>query len=903
MVTNTPKIVNNFHCIDAVKNQLCVLRGDDKSDNQCAQYLGGPLVEYDHLEQMYSLLGIGIRTTNEHCNVKKQYIPIKPISSLNKWLYHQLGKYTFIMKTVKLYSVVTKSNLLDGCHCPQCNIDEDSMVSCQQDTLDTFPNGLLNLCPHMEQKMGTFKWVNLQGQKITQLQIEDLHRMNTLIELNLSSNKITRVLNDFATIDHPNLPLFIKLNLTQNDLSHISDGCFDGLPYLTEIDVRQNPIRMYTTLSWTICYMYEQNLSKSPFIGNMTIYKYYGHDLQHLQLIENDFCETLGKKHFDSVKNQCYEEEDGRILNCSRLDQTLESINLLSCLKRKISAKKVILKLPKDNEIKHSLDNLEACKRIDPFNKMNKEMKKFHKIQRNLTLNAIVFNLSTLYDHVNLSVIEEVTIQADTVVLNQPLKVSFRLNIRARKIILTEPIIIEVNTAYIQNYTNSLFIERHIHLKDQVHIRHRKYTLVDLVDSLPHSYIPSATCSPKTFEASELDKNDNWYNVMATNLMYVCSYTLMQDKKTSLAQKVATWQLEFNRQARIKMAFPAFATTRKYENLIFFAQQPNTHHVPSVSLANIQKLANVLYDQFDDYAILQKHQQENMTAIQTNMNMIFANMALANQSAQQYYEGELQSIERLFSTIQTQMNWTFEDRKASTQVLLDSTQEIQQGLHSIGKNNLKAILTMAESSKNVSQVQLKPLRENEADRTGRLKYSKDEMLRLQTKLKQQSKDLKTTTDDLKKQMDREIAIQAIKGIVGIGAAVASFGMGPNPADAAEKAAKRFALMEKLVKLIAKLATMLYNIGTGIMETGEFSRSINFEDISVNSTSTFLESVKQAYEMKKAKSDFDELKTTGQVMYDNINKDTEYVDAGPLLKAIFGIVDTGRDLVTEVSFYP
>ena len=94
MVTNTPKIVNNFHCIDAVKNQLCVLRGEDKSDNQCAQYLGGPLVEYDHLEQMYSLLGIGIRTTNEHCNVKKQYIPIKPISSLNNWLYHQLGPFT-----------------------------------------------------------------------------------------------------------------------------------------------------------------------------------------------------------------------------------------------------------------------------------------------------------------------------------------------------------------------------------------------------------------------------------------------------------------------------------------------------------------------------------------------------------------------------------------------------------------------------------------------------------------------------------------------------------------------------------------------------------------------------------------------------------------------------------------
>ena len=98
------------------------------------------------------------------------------------------------------------------------------MVTCMDNTLDTFPNGLLNLCPHMEEKMSTLKWIMMNGQKIAQLQIEDLHRMNTLIELDLSSNKITRVLNDFATIDHPNLPLFIKLNLTQNDLSYISDG-------------------------------------------------------------------------------------------------------------------------------------------------------------------------------------------------------------------------------------------------------------------------------------------------------------------------------------------------------------------------------------------------------------------------------------------------------------------------------------------------------------------------------------------------------------------------------------------------------------------------------------------------------------------------------------------------------
>ena len=78
--------------------------------------------------------------------------------------------------------------------------------------------------------------------------------------------------------------------------------------------------------------------------------------------------------------------------------------------------------------------------------------------------------------------------------------------------------------------------------------------------------------------------------------------------------------------------------------------------------------------------------------------------------------------------------------------------------------------------------------------------------------------------------------------------------------------------------------------------------INFEDISVNATSTFLESVEQAYKMKEAKSDFDELKTEGQVMYDNINKDTEYVNAGPLLKAINAIVNTGKDLVIEVSFF-
>ena len=38
------------------------------------------------------------------------------------------------------------------------------------------------------------------------------------------------------------------------------------------------------------------------------------------------------------------------------------------------------------------------------------------------------------------------------------------------------------------------------------------------------------------------------------------------------------------------------------------------------------------------------------------------------------------------------------------------------------------------------------------------------------------------------------------------------------------------------------------------------------------------------------------------MYDKINKDTEYVNAGPLLKAINAIVNTGKDLVIEVSFF-
>ena len=106
MVTNAPKIVKNFHCVDAVKDQLCILRGENKSVNQCTQYLGGPLVQYDHLEQMYFLLGIVIRTTNEDCNIKKQYIPIKPISSLSKWLYHQKGTFTKKNCKTKPYFVV-----------------------------------------------------------------------------------------------------------------------------------------------------------------------------------------------------------------------------------------------------------------------------------------------------------------------------------------------------------------------------------------------------------------------------------------------------------------------------------------------------------------------------------------------------------------------------------------------------------------------------------------------------------------------------------------------------------------------------------------------------------------------------------------------------------------------------
>ena len=284
------------------------------------------------------------------------------------------------------------------------------------------------------------------------------------------------------------------------------------------------------------------------------------------------------------------------------------------------------------------------------------------------------------------------------------------------------------------------------------------------------------------------------------------------------------------------------------------------------------------------------------------MTMIFANMALANQSAHQYFEGEFQSLERTFSVAETQMKWSFEHRKASTNMMLNSNENIKKSLQSIGKHNLKASLTLAVSSEKVSQAQLKPLIANEADRTGRLEYSKAEMIRLQKLLKKKSKNLKRTLATIKKQMGLEILAQTAKAAMGFATALLSFGLSGNPQDAIEEASQIVELIEKLVKIIAKLSDIIRNIVFGIIESASFKKKIKFEEMpTVDTSGSFMDSVKQAYDLKQTKQDFDYLRTKGQNMYDDIKDNTQFVDAGLLKEAIFGLVDTGRDFVAEVSF--
>ena len=202
-MVNVPKLTSNSNCADEdTKGLICVREGKFLwgSTPHCVQYLGGGLLKFDEAQNLHFLIGMGSQSTNHGChsnpNISRiSNIPHASVLSSRKMLMRKF----------------------EDCQCPHCEITSNLMLTCNYDSLATFPEGLFSLCPHIINQAIGLMFITLNHQRITELNMDTLFSLPRMELLDLSSNAITHVSNPFI---NPPLDNLKTLNLSQNSLPY-----------------------------------------------------------------------------------------------------------------------------------------------------------------------------------------------------------------------------------------------------------------------------------------------------------------------------------------------------------------------------------------------------------------------------------------------------------------------------------------------------------------------------------------------------------------------------------------------------------------------------------------------------------------------------------------------------------
>ena len=142
---------------------------------------------------------------------------------------------------------------------------------CEENLLETFPDDLFSICPHVKEEKSNITKIRLMGQKITEFHINDLHQFPNARELDMSYSKISKV---HGSSINSGLHTIKNINLRNNQIKDLREGSLDGMFSLESFNLEDNPITNYDSVSWPFCYLAQQPLLVIQ--GNVEIFKYYG---------------------------------------------------------------------------------------------------------------------------------------------------------------------------------------------------------------------------------------------------------------------------------------------------------------------------------------------------------------------------------------------------------------------------------------------------------------------------------------------------------------------------------------------------------------------------------------------------------------------------------------------------
>ena len=177
--------------------------------------------------------------------------------------------------------------------CPYCKIDTDVYMSCEEHTVQSFPDHLFSICPHIKAAKNQIRFLNLGYQNNSYLDMSDLVHFPNAEHFDFQQNNMLKVTGGTMGKDQSYRKIE-TLILGQNTSLVIDDGAFDGMWALKKLDLEGNHVGSYTSISWPFCHTKNQQKDMQE---KANVFYDYSKDNYYTRKNEERYCGRISGSH------------------------------------------------------------------------------------------------------------------------------------------------------------------------------------------------------------------------------------------------------------------------------------------------------------------------------------------------------------------------------------------------------------------------------------------------------------------------------------------------------------------------------------------------------------------------------------------------------------------------------
>ena len=603
----------------------------------------------------------------------------------------------------------------------------------------------------------------------------------------------------------------------------------------------------------------------------------------------------------DSPLPRCHQDENSPNLDCS----DVKDVDSLGCYFSTVADQytSVSVQFPTD-VIPVQVSDFGQGETARFFQEFNGAQASFNRMRKSLTFYGTKFDLSSLALHTNDTITEEVHIKADTVYMGQPLNITYKVFIKARVVSIDKPLIMTLKSEDFEQTQMRVKYEEQVSFNRNIlHMRHRTFGLVDIIDVAPTSIgmdTSKSHCRPLQKDSNDVDVT-SWFDSTSVNLMYVAARTMLpQETYLPLALDIANFTLDLHSSKEVIGNQRTYVAAQKFKKLQELGQLKQAHNVPWYSLDKISQLSEIMFNRFNLYWINATNMENRIADARARIQDMDVQFQIVEVQQQQYFDSEMAILEEIFAATDNLWHWTFEHRKASDDAIQGAFDASGDLMTKMQEQELNVMLKEAEASVSHYQDVVNKYKEQVDRYLQKVMASIDVQKELKNKLDSNLATLDDEVDNFERAVHEWMAKQIIKAAFNFFKACVGMYFGVPPEDFMEQLED----IEEILSMLNEIFDMLNTIEYALDINFDFNSIDDLDAITSNPSTDFTQALQNAVEMKLSTVKFDEMRNTAEHYLTRVDAETDYeIDgAGDLIVAYVNVADVGKALVAEVVDY-